>query len=852
MKTFNSLTQPITQLRRTSQHLRSFLGFNSSSAAKSSVSQSQQENLKGQPLQLTESPTHCEGTSTSLTSGKDWGKSQHQLQQKITLPVMWTLAVVSLTSVMGGRFYNQPQLDVETVAPQTVRAPFDALVEDSKTTAERRKEAQRGAQPVLMIDQFVTERIDQNLEKSLDAVEELRTNSGVFPFVKTDVLSIATQRYLRQSKEWEWRAILAFSDIDNHVKGFDAEAKPPTPAENSLNKAFVEAVSDLQSYRQQSSEQEFSALIESISAARQQYAQVLPQLSQYLSPEFSSLDDVSVLDLSDQDWQKTRIVIKQAAGRILTQGMVPGLPPNLIQEAVKVNLSSLMPQEAQPLAKYLLVRVLEPNLIENKELTKLIAEQAAEKVEPMMVSVQQGDVIVTAGETITQTDFVLLDYFDLSRRGINWPGLMGFGGLVTTTVGIFALVQRRVHPKWRRRDYILVLLLTLSMPISILFKSPFFKIPYTMPAIGLLVGNFYGSTMGVTVVVLLTGLVTFSMEVTGEQVLANVAGGLLGALMAGRMRSREELAVLGVGVGLTQGVVSLIINLIISATASTIWYAVLPGALLFALSGLAWSIVALGLSPYLERLFDLVTPIRLAELSNPNRPLLKRLATEAPGTFQHTLFVASLAEAAAQELHCNVELVRAGTLYHDIGKMHDPLGFIENQMGGPNKHDEINDPFKSAEIIKKHVTEGLVMARKHQLPKAVRDFIPEHQGKLLISYFYFQAQQKAQLEGTGSVDESYFRYDGPIPQSQETGVVMLADACEAALRSLKEVTPETALTVVNKILKARWQDNQLVDSGLTRQDLSKIAQVFIRVWQQYNHQRIAYPKGALNCQSSPK
>ncbi|NEO91582.1 MAG: HD family phosphohydrolase, partial [Moorea sp. SIO3G5] len=808
-----------------------------------------QDNLKGQPLQPRESPTHCEGTSTSLTSGKDWGPGQHQLQQKITLPVMWTLAVVSLTSVMGGRFYNQPQLDVDTVAPQTVRAPFDALVEDSKTTAERRKEAQRGAQPVLMIDQSVTERISQNLEKSLDAVEELRTKSGVFPFVKTDVLSIPTQRYLRQSKEWEWRAILAFSDIDNHVNGFDSEAKPPTPAENSLNVAFVQAVSELQSYRQQSSEQEFSALIESISAARQQYAQVLPELSEYLSPEFSSLDDVSVLDLSDQDWQKTRIVIKQAASRILTQGIVPGLPQNLIQKTVKVNLISLMPQEAQPLAKYLLVRVLEPNLIENKELTKLIAEQAAEKVEPMMVSVRQGDVIVTEGETITQTDFVLLDYFDLSRRGINWLGLMGFGGLVTTTVGIFALVQRRVHPKWRRRDYILVLLLTLSMPISILFKSPF---SYTMPAIGLLVGNFYGSTMGVTVVGLLTGLVTFSMEVTGEQALANVAGGLLGALMAGRMRSREELALLGVGVGLTQGVVSLIINLIISATASTIWSAVLPGALLFGLSGLAWSIVALGLSPYLERLFDLVTPIRLAELSNPNRPLLKRLATEAPGTFQHTLFVASLAEAAAQELRCNVELVRAGTLYHDIGKMHDPLGFIENQMGGPNKHDQINDPFKSAEIIKKHVTEGLVMARKHQLPKAVRDFIPEHQGKLLISYFYFQAQQKAQLEGTGSVDESYFRYDGPIPQSQETGVVMLADACEAALRSLKEVTPETALTVVNKILKARWQDNQLVDSGLTRQDLSKIAQVFIKVWQQYNHQRIAYPKGALNCQSSAK
>ncbi|MFM8007859.1 MAG: HDIG domain-containing metalloprotein, partial [Dolichospermum sp.] len=127
------------------------------------------------------------------------------------------------------------------------------------------------------------------------------------------------------------------------------------------------------------------------------------------------------------------------------------------------------------------------------------------------------------------------------------------------------------------------------------------------------------------------------------------------------------------------------------------------------LSGWAWSIVALGLSPYLETLFDVITPIRLAELANPNRPLLKRLATEAPGTFQHTLLVATLAEAAAKELGCNVELVRAGTLYHDIGKMHDPLGFIENQIGIPNKHEtEIKDPWKSAEIIKKHVTEGLV------------------------------------------------------------------------------------------------------------------------------------------------
>ncbi|NJO20106.1 MAG: HDIG domain-containing protein, partial [Spirulinaceae cyanobacterium RM2_2_10] len=279
--------------------------------------------------------------------------------------------------------------------------------------------------------------------------------------------------------------------------------------------------------------------------------------------------------------------------------------------------------------------------------------------------------------------------------------------------------------------------------------------------------------------------------------------------------------------------------------AGTIWSVQLASAALFGISGLAWCVVALGVSPYLERLFDLVTPIRLAELANPNRPLLKRLATQAPGTFQHTLFVASLAEAAARELHCNVELVRTGTLYHDIGKMHDPLGFIENQMGGPNKHDTIDDPQFSAQIIKKHVSEGLVMARKHGLPQAVRDFIPEHQGTILISYFYFQAKQQAQTKGQ-EIAEADFRYDGPIPQSRETGIVMLADACEAALRSLKEVTPETALSMVNKIFKARWQDNQLSECGLRREELPIIAEVFVRVWQQYNHQRIVYPQAALD------
>jgi hypothetical protein len=747
---------------------------------------------------------------------------------------------------MGNRFYNQPKLDVGKAAPQTIRAPFDARIEDAKTTEEKRKEVRTGSVPVLMLDDAITQKIYQDLQQSLDKAEDLRHKSGIFPFAETTVLSDSSQRYLRQTKEWEWRTILALADTNTNVKPPESEVAPPDRVEKPINLFFAQAVSELQNYRQQSSPQAFSNLIKSISLARQSYDRALHQLSVPIDAESDRRYDASLLELSDEVWQQTRKGIAQISKRILTQGIPPGLPPDILEEAVKMQVTALVPPEAESLATQILLSALQPNLAEDKEQTKRRAEQAAQAVEPVIVSVRQGEVIVQAHEEITQADFVLLDHFGLSRREINWQGLVGFGGLVTGAVGIFWLVERRVYPGLRRRDHLLVLLLSLSMPLSGLLGATYTD----LPAIGLLVGSFYSPALGVTVVGLLTGVMTFTLESSWEYLLAGAAAGLLGAWMAGRMRSREELAWLGVVVGLTQGGVYLILNLMLSAAVGAVWYTVLQEAAFYGLAGFSWTVVALGISPYLERVFDLVTPIRLAELSNPNRPLLKRLATEAPGTFQHTMYVATLAEAAARELHCNVELVRAGTLYHDIGKMHDPMGFIENQMGGPNKHDEIDDPWKSAEIIKKHVTEGLVLARRHKLPKAIRDFIPEHQGMLLISYFYFQAKQRAEQEGSPPMQESDFRYDGPVPQSRETGVVMLADACEAALRSLKDATPETALSMINKILKARWQDNQLVDSGLTREDLSTIAEVFVRVWQQCNHQRIAYPKAALNPHSS--
>ncbi len=800
-------------------------------------------------------------------------------------PAVFAIAVVLLTGVMGQKLYNQPQLQVGTIAPQTMRAPTTAKIENKKKTEEKRKAATQSFLPVLMIDARINAEIKENLQQMLQEGNEIRTSVGSFPFFDTFVLSVSTQRYLRSCSHSQWQALLlAVENTGKHKSGVLAQkqtsqrgqikritpsssSSPSSPSsphlpvslstsyplntENSKsndlfqNIDFTQAVVELETYRVTTSKQNLSSLIAQITKIRQGYAEAKTKLADLVSAKPETVyDEASLLDLSDEEWAKTQMGIQQSLARILTQGVSPGLPQNILQDAVNLHVQTLVPKDAEPLATKLLLAVLKPNLKKDELRMQLIAAKAAAEVEPVIMTVHKGEVIVRQGQKITAWNFDVLEHYHLIQREIHWLGLIQLGGAVTGCVSIFVLVERRIKCRLRQSDRLLVLLLSLSLPLVLMMGTPY----TTWSAVGLLLGSFYGPALGVTVIGLLSLLLPITLEMSKIALLAGAAGGVLGSYVAQRLRSREELALLSVAIALTEGGVYLIIKLLISAAFGLpVYYIILQDAGLFALSGLVWSIVGIGLSPYLEKLFDLVTPIRLAELANPNRPLLKRLATETPGTFQHTLLVATLAEAAAKQLGCNVELVRAGTLYHDIGKMHDPMSFIENQMGEPNKHDtEIKDPWKSAEIIKKHVSEGLVMARRHSLPSSIQAFIPEHQGTMQIAYFYHQAQQMALCDPSLKVDEADFRYDGPIPQSRETGIVMLADTCEAALRSLRDATPEKALAMLNNILRARWQDNQLVDSGLTRQEMSQIAEIFVQVWQQFHHKRIAYPKSTVN------
>jgi len=847
MNTLSSLMRQIEQLgaaRSLRQHIAKVQNVGSQ-ADPARPSGSLLSRLSAKKLALPETFIRFK-TKTSSSSLKNQARS----------PMLLFVAVVSLSSTLGHRFYNQPKLDVGTKAPQTIKAPKSVSIPDYKTTEEQRKAARSGAVAILMLDRTVDRQIDQELQQFWQQGNQLRQAVGPFPFAMPQTLSNTAQLYLRGTPEWEWRSILAQAG-DNSATSERLNLDSPANDAPTDRKSQQDAIAQLQAYKRSVSSSEFQSLTDSIDSARRRYLNALEALEKPAVSGVGLIYDTSLFDLEDAAWQETQTGMSRAAKMILTQGIPQGLPKEILKEAVKLQVASVVPLESQALAVEGLTAILQPNLVRDPEETKQLAELAAQKVKPVTIAVKQGEIIVAEGKEIRQQDFVLLDYFGLSRRGVNWLGLAGFVCLVGGAIAIVLLVER--HYRLRRRDHLLLLLLSLSAPVLVSLGLPW----TTLPAIGILVGGFYGSAVGVTVVGLLSALLPIGLDIELIHLVASAAGGLLGAFMAGRLRSREELALLGVGVGLTQGTVYLVGTLIASAATGAIWYVVLGTVGAQSLAGLAWSVVAIGISPYLEHVFDLITPIRLAELANPNRPLLKRLAAEVPGTFQHTLFVASLAEAAARELGCNVELVRAGTLYHDIGKMHDPLGFCENQMGGGNKHDEINDPWASAEIIKKHVSEGLVMARKHRLPKAIQAFIPEHQGTMLIAYFYHQALQIVAKEAEGlnitladadnskliiesrEVREEDFRYDGPIPQSRETGILMLADSCEAALRSLKDATHEEALNMVNRILRARWQDNQLLDSGLNREDMSLIAEIFVRVWEQFNHKRIAYPSAVF-------
>ncbi|MBO4897838.1 MAG: HDIG domain-containing protein [Clostridia bacterium] len=253
------------------------------------------------------------------------------------------------------------------------------------------------------------------------------------------------------------------------------------------------------------------------------------------------------------------------------------------------------------------------------------------------------------------------------------------------------------------------------------------------------------------------------------------------------------------------------------------------------ISALLSSVIVMGTLPFWENVFDIITPFRLSDLANPNQPLLKRLLLEAPGTYHHSLMVGNLAEAACEKIGGNYLLARTGAYYHDIGKLSRPEMFTENQYG-INPHDTM-EPEESAQIIIKHVTDGRALAKEYKLPETIKNIIMSHHGKTPVAYFLNKARKM--YEG---VDESKFRYNAQLPATKEEAVVMLADSCEAAVRSLDEKSESSIKAMIEKIFAAKISDSQLGESPITFEELETIQEVFIKVFSGYFHSRVKYPE----------
>jgi cyclic-di-AMP phosphodiesterase PgpH len=732
--------------------------------------------------------------------------------------ILWGFIAVSiLTLAFGQTFYTQPQLRLDKVPLQTIYAPQDASLEDTEQTALLREQA-RKIKPVLNLDPSLTDTNRQQVKRILNEGQRLRQMMGKFPFIDPNLLSPSLQQSLLQATATEWQAI---------VSALSGKAIDPPAAWQT------ETIAALQNYRRLAGQPKLQDILNQITQAKQIHATALKSLKDPVLSESGYAYQPDLFEIPQADWLTFYKQLPLITDRILAQGLAPGLAKTLRSKAFTLQTDTL-PKSTQAIAHSILLHSLEPNIVEDPNQTQQLAIEAENSVTSVMRHIQKGDVIAQEGKPITAEQAMWLDYFQLDRRTIDYQRLGIFAGITTAIVALFRLLLRLLKIQLRPRDYALIVLLALTTAILILLRVP----STNLPMLGLLLSTFYNPSLSMLTIGCIIVLLPIGFKIGLQPLLASSISGLLAAAYSSRIRSREDSVILGLAVGLLQGAIYLLLGSLKQKPLMDL----INGTAIYGLLGMAWCIVGLGISPYLERFFDVVTTLRLVELANLNRPLLKRLASETPGTFQHTLAVANLAEAAAKELGCNVELVRTGTLYHDIGKMHDPLGFIENQMGGVNKHDVLNNPWESAEIIRKHITEGIAMAKRSGLPKTVQAFIPEHQGAQLIAYFYHKAKQQVAENPDIVLADRDFRYEGPNPQSRETGIVMLADSCEAALRSLQQATPEQAANMIQKIFRARWQDGALEKSGLSRRDLDRIAEVFLQVWQQSNHQRIAYPK----------
>jgi putative nucleotidyltransferase with HDIG domain len=485
-----------------------------------------------------------------------------------------------------------------------------------------------------------------------------------------------------------------------------------------------------------------------------------------------------------------------------------------------------------------------PNSFPNPQATEEARTRAREAVEPVYLTLEEGETIVREGEITSRVAWEALVKLGLLQPRVEWTDIAArvlFASLLVFILGLYLTI---LHPSfWANwRDILLLgFLAVLSVLVAKLMIPGHVVLGYLFPlaTTSMLLTALVDAEIALVITAILSPIVGLIAGGSLEFAVYCFAGGVMSSLRLWKIEKLNAFLWAGVYGALSNLSVVLVFRALEQDHD-------LLGAFQIAGAGVANAVLAMSLTLggffLFSNVLNITTSLQLLELGRPTHPLLSELLLKAPGTYHHSLMVGNMAEQAAQAVGANALLARVGAYYHDIGKILRPYFFAENQTDGENPHDRL-DPETSAQIITSHVKDGLQLAKKYGLPKEIQDFIPQHHGTAVSSYFYHQA--RAQGEGSEQADEKKFRYPGPRPHSREAAILMLADEAEAASRANRPRSAEEIEKLIDSLIRSRVDDGQLDDSDLTLRDLQKVRDTFSSVLQGIYHPRIKYPEDSL-------
>ncbi len=543
---------------------------------------------------------------------------------------------------------------------------------------------------------------------------------------------------------------------------------------------------------------------------------------------------------TDDDIQKFESVLRNLVADIMEQDVTDD---NISQKIVQLQNSILyadLRQEIKNAGMILSKYILKPNRTINAETTRAKKELAYEIAlnNPENIEIiKKGDRILSKGDTVTEDKLKILEELNLVETSGRFDFAFSSGILIIILMLSLLLILymnnfcKKVF--YNRNDLILLSLVILFTLVAarFIFEISTLAIPIFIATA--LISILLDLRLAVIVNFILT--LAISLMTNGEMkfIFLGAISGAFAAFIVSRTNQRNSLSIAGFIIGFINVFTILSVDMIAKYQLNTI----IRDVVIVFINGLLSMVITIGLLPYLETAFNIVTPIRLLELGNPNQPLLKRLLMEAPGTYHHSLMVGNLAEVGTEAVGGNALLARVAAYFHDIGKLKRPSFFMENQMDG-NPHDKMTANLSTL-VITSHVHDGVEIAKKFRIPLVIRDIIIQHHGTTLVAYFYHKAKNVEKEEG---VDEANFRYDGEKPSTKEAAVVMLADSVEAAVRSMTDKTEGKIEGLVRKIIKDKLDDGQLDHCNLTLKDLDNIAKAFMKVFGGYFHAREEYPE----------